>query len=66
MARLINARAFTFGDNIVFGKAEYSPGIDAGKKLLAHELTHVAQQGAGVRRIFGGVPLMEPGRKGLL
>jgi len=45
LARKINARAFTTGHNIVFGEAEFAPGTEAGRKLLAHELTHVIQQG---------------------
>jgi hypothetical protein len=46
MAGDLNARAFTFGRNIVFRAGEYSPGSTAGRRLLAHELTHVVQQGA--------------------
>lgn len=42
-ARDINARAYTVGNNIVFGEGE-SPTHPSGKKLLAHELTHVLQQ----------------------
>ncbi len=38
------ARAYTSGDNIVFGEGEYRPGTPAGDELLAHELAHVAQQ----------------------
>lgn len=45
LARSINARAFTLGRDVVFGTGEYSPHTFAGKKLLAHELTHVVQQG---------------------
>ena len=44
LARSINARAFTKGNNIVFGGGEYSPGRQGGKRLLGHELTHVVQQ----------------------
>jgi len=40
----INARAFTLGSDIVFGAGEYAPSSFSGKKLLAHELTHVVQQ----------------------
>lgn len=43
-ARAINAKAYTLGSNIVFGSGEYSPDYDSGKKLLAHELAHVALQ----------------------
>ncbi|MCB0288646.1 MAG: DUF4157 domain-containing protein [Calditrichaeota bacterium] len=43
-ARSLNARAFTVGRDVAFGAGEYAPGTSSGKKLLAHELTHVAQQ----------------------
>jgi hypothetical protein len=43
-ASLLNARAFTIGNEIAFAKNEYSPGTTEGRKLLAHELTHVVQQ----------------------
>lgn len=43
-AQRINALAYTTGDNIVFNQNQFSPGTDSGKKLLAHELTHVVQQ----------------------
>jgi len=46
-ARLINARAFTLGSDVVFGAGEYSPDAPSGKRLLAHELTHVVQQNGG-------------------
>ena len=44
-ARSLNARAFTLSDNIVFNTGEYASGV-SGRRLLAHELTHVVQQGA--------------------
>ncbi len=44
--RDLNARAFTTGSDIFFGQGEYSPNSSEGKNLLAHELTHVVQQGA--------------------
>lgn len=52
LARSVEARAFTFENNVVMGKGEYTPGTDSGRRLMAHELTHVAQQGAapGVAR----------------
>ena len=43
-ARAINALAYTVGENIVFGAGQYAPGSEQGNRLLAHELTHVAQQ----------------------
>ncbi|VAW89467.1 hypothetical protein MNBD_GAMMA17-1062 [hydrothermal vent metagenome] len=45
LARSVNARAFTHGQDVVFGAGEYSPGLGQGRPLLAHELTHVVQQG---------------------
>jgi Domain of unknown function (DUF4157) len=38
------ARAFTVGQHIVFGSRQYSPDSTAGRRLLAHELTHTIQQ----------------------
>lgn len=47
-AQAIQARAFTAGHHVVFGAGEYAPGSVLGRRLLAHELTHVVQQtGAG-------------------
>jgi len=43
-AKNINALAYTHGNNIVFGENQYRPETNEGKKLLAHELTHVIQQ----------------------
>jgi hypothetical protein len=43
-ARALNARAFTVGNDIVFGRNEYSPASSEGQRLLTHELVHVAQQ----------------------
>jgi len=43
-ARAINALAFTIGHDVVFGAGQYSPDSAAGKRLLAHELTHTLQQ----------------------
>lgn len=43
-ARDVNAHAYTTGHNVVFGEGQYAPGTYKGKRLLAHELTHVVQQ----------------------
>ncbi len=43
-ARTMNARAYTDGRHLVFGAGEYAPSTEPGKKLLAHELTHVMQR----------------------
>jgi len=45
-AQAIDARAYTTGRDLVFGAGEYAPETTEGKRLLAHELTHVVQQGA--------------------
>src|SRR5262249_40716593 len=41
----LNARAFTRGRDIVFGAGQYAPGTATGRRLIAHELAHVVQQG---------------------
>lgn len=43
-ARAVDALAYTVGNNLVFGAGRYTPSTVGGKKLLAHELTHVVQQ----------------------
>jgi Domain of unknown function (DUF4157) len=43
-ARDLSARAYTVGDNVVFGAGEFEPQTGEGRRLLAHELTHVVQQ----------------------
>jgi hypothetical protein len=44
LARSINSKAFTVGQDVVFGSGQYSPGSRTGRSLLAHEMTHVVQQ----------------------
>lgn len=46
-AAAIQARAYTSGRDVVFGAGEYRPDSESGKRLLAHELVHVGQQGGG-------------------
>lgn len=46
LARGINARAFTSGQDVVFGAGQYQPHSTEGRRLLAHELTHTVQQSA--------------------
>jgi len=45
----VHASAYTVGDAIVFGAGRHEPGTADGQLLLAHELTHVIQQGAAPR-----------------
>lgn len=46
-AKSINALAYTVGTDVVFQEGQYAPETAAGKKILAHELTHVVQQKRG-------------------
>lgn len=43
-ARDVDAHAYTAGQHIVFGEHRYAPATRDGRRLLAHELTHVVQQ----------------------
>lgn len=45
----MNARALTVGGDIYFGANQFDPTSSEGRRLLAHELTHVVQQGAAPR-----------------
>jgi hypothetical protein len=54
-ARSMNARAYTVGSDIVFSPGKYAPETSSGRKLLAHELTHVVQQSPGAARKAAGV-----------
>jgi hypothetical protein len=50
--RSMQSRAFTVGGDIFFARDQYQPSSDAGRELLAHELTHTIQQGAASRSGF--------------
>jgi len=43
----LGAQAFTHGKNVYFNQGKFRPESTEGKRLLAHELTHVVQQGGG-------------------
>src|SRR5690349_12395310 len=43
-ASAVNARAYTVGQDVVFGSQQYAPTTNEGQLLLAHELVHVVQQ----------------------
>lgn len=43
-AQSVNALAYTVGNHVVFNEGQYHPETREGKRLLAHELTHVIQQ----------------------
>ena len=46
-ARSVQAHAYTVGNDVVFQSDKYAPESDSGKRMLAHELTHVVQQRSG-------------------
>ena len=46
MNQQLNAKAFTNGSDIYFNQGQYNTQSSEGKHLLAHELTHVVQQGS--------------------
>jgi Domain of unknown function (DUF4157) len=50
-AREVNAHAYTAGQDIVFDKGLFAPGTQEGRRLIAHELTHVVQQRGSSARI---------------
>jgi len=52
-AQSVNALAYTIGKDVVFAAAQFSPATTQGRKLLAHELTHVVQQGQGASSVSG-------------
>ena len=62
-AKAVNAHAYTVGNNVVFQRGRYEPESDAGKRMLAHELTHVIQQRSGPvdgTPAAGGIRVSDP------
>lgn len=57
-ANAVRARAYTVGQDIVLGAGEYRPHDAAGRRLIAHEVTHTVQQARG-----GPVPAGSNGTK---
>ncbi len=43
-ARALRANAFAVGNHIIFGRGQFAPGTDQGRRLLAHEVAHVQEQ----------------------
>jgi hypothetical protein len=54
-ARAVGALAYTVGPQVVFAAGQYRPESSAGRRLLAHELAHVVQQGDDNARFQGKV-----------
>ena len=61
-ADAVDAHAYSVGRDIVFAASRYAPGTSAGRKLLAHELVHVLQQGqtGGAEGPSRGLELADP------
>jgi hypothetical protein len=60
-ARLVNASAYTVGQNIVFGETRYTPTTATGARLLAHELAHTIQQRGAASLQSASLPISHPG-----
>src|SRR6185503_6422054 len=61
-ARALDAEAFTVGADVGFREGRYDPASATSRHLLAHELTHVVQQGAAKPvEGTGAVPVMQRG-----
>ncbi|MER5384406.1 DUF4157 domain-containing protein [Streptomyces sp. NPDC002688] len=62
-AQLLHATAYTVGRDVAFARGTFAPRSAAGQELLAHELAHVVQNGAGtgpVGRSVGSLSVSEP------
>jgi hypothetical protein len=59
-ALAVNALAYTVGRDVVFGAGQYAPRTSEGRRLMAHELTHVVQQGNLVQRRSGDLEVTHP------
>jgi hypothetical protein len=57
----LNAKAFTTGQDVFFKSGAYQPDNSGGQELLAHELTHVVQQGTGQVSGENGMTVHAPG-----
>jgi hypothetical protein len=60
LSKQLGAKAFTTGNDIFFREGTYNPGSEAGQRLIAHELTHVVQQGASAPSVQGKMAVNDP------
>jgi hypothetical protein len=60
LSRQLGATAFTTGKDIFFRQGAYEPGSSAGQRLIAHELTHVMQQGGSPAPVQGQMAVNDP------
>jgi Domain of unknown function (DUF4157) len=58
--RSVGARAYTVGRDVVFGAGQYQPHSFGGRRLIAHELTHVVQQSGGAHMVCRAVLYPDP------
>jgi hypothetical protein len=58
--RSVGALAYTLGPDVVFGPGQYQPHSFAGRRLIAHELTHVVQQSGGAHVVRRAVLYPDP------
>jgi hypothetical protein len=61
LSEQLSARAFTTGQDIFFREGAYDPHSSGGRELIAHELTHVVQQGTGAVGGTGRMTVNPPG-----
>jgi hypothetical protein len=61
LSQNLGATAFTTGQDVFFRAGAYDPGSSSGQQLLAHELTHVVQQGSGSPGGGGRMTVNAPG-----
>lgn len=62
-AASVQATAYTVGRDVVFGSDQWAPETDRGRRMLAHELTHVVQQASGPvdgMPAAGGIRVSDP------
>ena len=60
-ADALGARAFAVGQDIHFGAGEYDPASQGGQRLIAHEVAHTLQQGAGATPQLKSLEVSQPG-----
>jgi hypothetical protein len=58
-ASQLSARAFALGSKIAFGHGHYAPRTTEGRKLIAHELSHVVQQSRGEPLVLRRAPILK-------
>lgn len=61
LSRQLSATAFTTGRDVFFRQGAYEPHSSSGQELIAHELTHVVQQGSGAVSGGGSMTVNPPG-----